>query len=40
MEQICADLEAEHANLDAVVADLNEDQWNADTPAEGWNVKD
>ena len=37
MEQICADLEAEHAALDAVVADLSEDGWNADTPAEGWD---
>lgn len=40
MDQICDDLAAEHAALDAVVADLNEDGWNATTPAEGWNVKD
>ncbi|MGB5759686.1 MAG: TIGR03084 family metal-binding protein [Acidimicrobiales bacterium] len=40
MEQICADLEAEHAALDAVVADLTEQQWNAATPAEAWDVKD
>ncbi len=40
MEQICADLEAEHAALDAVVSGLTEEQWNTDTPAEGWDVKD
>lgn len=40
MEQICADLEAEHAALDAVVADLSEERWKAATPAEGWDVKD
>ena len=40
MDQICDDLEAEHAALDSVVANLNEQQWNAPTPAEGWNVKD
>ncbi len=40
MDQICDDLEAEHAALDAVVANLSEEQWNAPTPAEGWNVKD
>lgn len=40
MDQICDDLEAEHAALDAVVANLSEEQWTAQTPAEGWNVKD
>ncbi len=40
MDQICDDLEAEHAALDAVVANLSEDQWSAPTPAEGWDVKD
>lgn len=40
MDQICTDLEAEHAALDAVVATLSEDAWNADTPADGWDVKD
>ncbi len=40
MDQICSDLEAEHAALDALVADLSEQTWNADTPAEGWDVKD
>lgn len=40
MEQICNDLAAEHAALDAIVADLTEEQWETATPAEGWNVKD
>lgn len=40
MDAICADLEAEHAALDAVLADLDEDGWVAATPAEGWDVKD
>jgi uncharacterized protein (TIGR03084 family) len=40
MQQICDDLAAEHAALDAVVADLTEDQWRTPTPAEGWDVAD
>jgi uncharacterized protein (TIGR03084 family) len=40
MEQICADLQAEHDALDAVVAHITEEQWDTDTPAEGWDVKD
>lgn len=40
MEQICSDLEAEHAALDAVVSDLSEQQWSGPTPADGWDVKD
>ncbi|MDA3039821.1 MAG: TIGR03084 family metal-binding protein [Actinomycetota bacterium] len=40
MDQICDDLEAEHAALDDVVANLDEAQWSATTPAEGWDVKD
>jgi uncharacterized protein (TIGR03084 family) len=40
MEQICADLAAEHAALDAIVADLSEDQWHQPTPAAGWDVAD
>ncbi len=40
MEQICADLAAEHEALDAVVADLEEEPWGSATPAEGWDVKD
>lgn len=40
MDQICDDLQAEHAALDAIVADISEEQWTADTPAEGWDLKD
>lgn len=40
MDQICDDLHAEHAALDAVVANLTEEQWTTATPAEGWDVKD
>ena len=40
MEQICNDLEAEHDALDAIVANISEETWCADTPAEGWDVKD
>jgi len=40
MDQICDDLHAEHAALDAVVADISEEMWTTATPAEGWDVKD
>ncbi|MCP5025324.1 MAG: TIGR03084 family protein [Actinomycetia bacterium] len=40
MDQICDDLEAETAALEAVVAGISEDRWTTDTPAEGWDVKD
>jgi len=40
MDQICDDLAAEHAALDAVVADISEELWTTATPAEGWDVKD
>ena len=40
MDDICADLEAEHAALDEVVADLDEAGWRQATPAEGWDVAD
>ncbi len=40
MEQICNDLEAEHAALDAIVAPLDEDGWTRPTAAEGWDVKE
>lgn len=40
MDQICDDLAAEHAALDAVVAEIDEAMWSTDTPAEGWDVKD
>jgi len=37
---LLADLAAEERSLDAVVADLTEDQWRTPTPAEGWDVRD
>ena len=40
MQQICDDLEAEQAALDAIVADLTEEQWRTPTPAAGWDVAD
>jgi uncharacterized protein (TIGR03084 family) len=40
MQQICDDLQAEQAALDAIVADLSEAQWRAATPAAGWDVAD
>ena len=40
MQQICDDLEAEQAALDAIVADLSEERWRTPTPAAGWDVAD
>jgi uncharacterized protein (TIGR03084 family) len=40
MKQICADLASEQQELDAFVADLDEDGWNTMTPAEDWTIKD
>jgi len=40
MQQICADLRAEHDALDAIVADLTPEQWASPTPAEGWDVRE
>lgn len=40
MDAICDDLAAEHAALDAIVANIDEATWSTDTPAEGWDVKD
>ena len=40
MREICDDLEAEHAALDALVADLEASRWDTPTPAEGWTVRD
>ena len=37
---LMADLAAEHADLDAVVAPLSETEWSTMTPAEGWTVRD
>jgi uncharacterized protein (TIGR03084 family) len=40
MEQICADLAAEHAALDELVASLTEAEWAVPTPASGWAIRD
>ncbi len=40
MKQICTDLEMEQHELDAVVADLAENQWKTMTPSEGWDIKE
>ena len=40
MEQISTDLKMEQQELDAVVANLAEDQWKIMTPAEGWDIKE
>ena len=40
MKEICADLANEQEELDAFVADLDEDGWNTMTPAEDWTIKD
>lgn len=40
MAPICADLRAEHEALEAVVADLSAADWDRDTPAEGWSIRD
>jgi uncharacterized protein (TIGR03084 family) len=39
-DQVISDLSAEHAALDALVADISEAQWRTTTPAEGWDVAD
>ena len=40
LARIRADLEREHADLDALVSPLDEDGWATATPAEGWDVRD
>lgn len=40
MAPICADLRAEHEALDVLVADLPAAEWDRDTPAEGWSIRD
>jgi uncharacterized protein (TIGR03084 family) len=40
VRQICDDLEAEHASLDELVADLGPVAWDRPTPATGWTVRD
>jgi uncharacterized protein (TIGR03084 family) len=40
LAELLADLKAEHEDLDALVADLDDDQWDLPTPAEGWSIRD
>jgi uncharacterized protein (TIGR03084 family) len=40
MAALCDDLAAEHADLDAIVAVLDDGGWARPTPAEGWAVRD
>jgi uncharacterized protein (TIGR03084 family) len=40
LASLCADLAAEHAVLDALVADLDRVQWLLPTPAVGWTIRD
>jgi uncharacterized protein (TIGR03084 family) len=40
LDEVVADLEAEHGELDRLVAGLDEAAWNRPTPAEGWAVRD
>lgn len=40
MDPICDDLEAEQADLDRLVAGLDEAGWDLPTPAPGWAVRD
>jgi uncharacterized protein (TIGR03084 family) len=39
-ERVLEDLAAEHEELDALVAGLDEEGWDAPTPAPGWAVRD
>src|SRR5687767_2672439 len=40
MVSVCADLRAEHDDLDALVAPLDAEGWDTPTPAEGWTIRD
>jgi uncharacterized protein (TIGR03084 family) len=40
MDAICDDLAAEHEDLDALLASIDEEAWDLPTPAEGWAVRD
>jgi len=40
LAELLADLEAEHADLDALVAGLDEAGWDRATPSPGWAVRD
>ena len=40
LERILSDLAEEHGELDDMVVGLSDEQWEAETPAEGWNIRD
>jgi len=40
LPDLCADLRAEHEDLDGLVATLPDDGWKRPTPAEGWSIRD
>ena len=40
LREAVAELEAEHAELESFLSELNAEQWRAPTPAEGWDVRD
>ncbi|MGZ4766386.1 MAG: maleylpyruvate isomerase N-terminal domain-containing protein, partial [Ilumatobacteraceae bacterium] len=40
MRSICDDLAAEHGDLDALVAGLDDRHWLIETPSPGWSVRD
>jgi uncharacterized protein (TIGR03084 family) len=40
MRAICDDLAAEHSDLDAVLAPLDEPAWSTPTPSPGWSIRD
>ena len=40
LEEMCADLRAEHHDLDMLVGTLDEKEWDIPTPAEPWTIRD
>ena len=40
MREIVADLRAEQEALDSFLCTLKDEQWDLQTPAEGWTVRD
>jgi len=40
MEEAVAELADEHADLEALLAGLSDDQWLLPSPAEGWDIRD
>jgi uncharacterized protein (TIGR03084 family) len=40
MDEVLADLAAEHESLDGLVAPLDDMAWDTPTPAEGWSIRD